>query len=294
MAEEQRPRLGRGLAALIGDAGDDSALIGRVRQPQAGQRKIPIAFLSSSGRNPRKHFASDELDELAQSIKEKGVLQPILVRPAAQERDRFEIVAGERRWRAAQRAGLHEVPVVVVEVSDRDALEIAIIENVQRTDLDPIEEAGGYQQLIAEFSYSQEDLAKIIGKSRSHVANTLRLLNSSDKIQGLLREGRLTAGHVRAVMNAPNADELAEKIAGLQLSVRAAEDMAQKERGSVSRRPRAGKVEKDADTRALEKSLTEALGLTVTITHRGEAGGKLEIAYQTLDQLDHACRRIQG
>ena len=293
MADEPRPRLGRGLAALIGDVGDDSALTDRLRTPAAGQRKVSIAFLKASGRNPRKNFAADELEDLANSIKEKGVLQPILVRPLALQRDHFEIGAGERRWRAAQMAGLHDVPVVVVEVSDRDALEIAIIENVQRADLDPIEEAGGYQQLIAEFKYSQDELAKVIGKSRSHVANTLRLLNTTPKIQTLLQEGKLSAGHVRAVMNAPNADDLADKVATLQLSVRAAEELAQQDRGQVQTRPRGAKAEKDADTRALEKSLSEALGLSVTISHRSDSGGKIEIAYKTLEQLDHLCQRIQ-
>ena len=294
MAEEHRPRLGRGLAALIGDAGDDTALVQRIRAPAGGQRKVPTAFLHASGRNPRRHFAEDDLGELTQSVKEKGVLQPILVRTSPKERDHFEIIAGERRWRAAQRAGLHDVPIVVIEADDRDALEIAIIENVQRADLDPIEEANGYQQLISEFNYAQDDLAKVIGKSRSHVANTLRLLTASDKIQGLLRDGKLTAGHARAVMTSPNAEELAAKVADLQLSVRAAEELAQQERGNVARRPRKPADSKDADTRVLEKSLSEALGLDVVISHRGDRGGKLEIAYKTLEQLDHLCRRLQS
>lgn len=293
-AEEHRPRLGRGLAALIGDVGDDSALAERIRSPSAGQRKVPIAFLHASGRNPRKHFGNDDLDELTQSIREKGILQPIVVRVSPKNKEHFEIIAGERRWRAGQKAGLHDVPVIVVQASDRDALEIAIIENVQRADLDPVEEAHGYQQLISEFKYTQEDLAKVIGKSRSHVANTLRLLNTSPQIQALMREGKLTAGHVRAIMNAPNADELAAKIASLNLSVRAAEELAQEERGASVSRPRKSAVEKDADTKALEKTLSEALGLTVSIAHRGEKGGKLEIAYKTLDQLDHLCHRLKG
>ena len=294
MADEQRPRLGRGLAALIGDVSDDSAVVQRLRPAQGGQRSVPIAFVHASARNPRKKFSEDSLDELAQSIREKGVLQPLLVRTSAKNREHFEILAGERRWRAAQKAGLHEVPIVVREASDRDALEIAIIENVQRADLDPIEEASGYQQLIAEFKYSQEELAKAIGKSRPHVANTLRLLNVSEKIQTLLREGKLSAGHVRAVMNAPNADELAARVAELQLSVRAAEELAQGERSKAGQKPARATAEKDADTRVLEKTLSDALGLAVVITHRGDRGGKVEIAYKSLDQLDHLCRRLQS
>lgn len=294
MAEDHRPRLGRGLAALIGDVGDDQALMNRVRAPAGGARKVPTAFLLASGRNPRKTFGDGDLEELAQSVKEKGVLQPIIVRNSPKERERFEIIAGERRWRAAQRVGLHEVPVVVIEASDRDALEIAIIENVQRADLDPVEEAFGYQQLISEFKYAQEDLARIIGKSRSHVANTLRLLNTSEKIQSLLKTGKLSAGHARAVMSAPNADELAVKVADLQLSVRAAEELAQGERGEAARRPRKAKAEKDADTRALEKILSDTLGLHVSILHRGEGGGKVEISYKTLEQLDDICKRLRG
>jgi ParB family transcriptional regulator, chromosome partitioning protein len=292
MAEENRNRLGRGLAALLGDVGDEGAVVDRAR---GGPRRVPVAFLRPNPRNPRKIFKEADLESLAQSIKEKGVVQPILVRAVAGERDRYEIVAGERRWRAAQRVGLHEVPIVVIEASDRDSLEIALIENIQRADLDPLEEAQGYQALMSEFSYTQDDLAKVIGKSRSHVANTLRLLTVSDKIKAYLRDGSLSAGHARAIMNAPNAEALADKIVADGLSVRDAEGLGQVEKGvEPTRRPRAAKADKDADTKALEKALSDSLGLHLTIADRGPAGGVVQIKYRTLEQLDELCRRLQG
>jgi ParB family chromosome partitioning protein len=287
-------RLGRGLAALMGDMGDETEAVERVR---GGSRKVATAYLRPNARNPRKLFIESELEALAESIREKGIIQPILVREVKGERDRYEIIAGERRWRAAQRVGLHQVPVVVIEATDRESLEYAIIENVQRADLDPLEEAAGYQQLIGEFGYTQEHLAQVIGKSRSHVANTIRLLGVTDKIKGYLRDGRLTAGHARAVMNAPDPDGLAERIVSEKLSVREAEELASTTRvdrgGSMpTRRPRS--TSKDADTVALEKALAETLGLKVTISHKGDAGGKVEIRYRELDQLDEICRRLQA
>jgi len=195
MAHDERSRLGRGLAALIGDVGDESASIERTR----AQKRVPIEFLKPNPRNPRRHFAEAELDELTASIRERGIIQPILVRTTRGAIDQYEIVAGERRWRAAQRAGLHDVPIVLLEVSDREALELAIIENVQRADLNALEEAGGYQALADEFKYSQDDIAKIVGKSRSHVANTLRLMKLPDSVQSFIRDGKLSAGHARAL-----------------------------------------------------------------------------------------------
>ena len=281
MAEEpQRSRLGRGLAALIGDVGEEN--LGRA----GAQRRLPISFLRPNPRNPRRDFAPADLDELAESIRAKGLLQPILARPVPGARDAFEIVAGERRWRAAQRAGLHEVPVVVIEASDRESLELAIIENVQRTDLNPLEEAVGYERLMAEFEYQQADLAKIIGKSRSHVANTLRLLKLPESVKRHLREGRLTAGHARSLVSQEDPEALAERIVAQGLTVREAEALAQERRA-----PRAPRPEKDADVRALEKSLSDALGLRVSIQARGEAG-EIRIAYGTLEQLDEICRRL--
>src|SRR6187431_931575 len=191
MADEARSRLGRGLAALIGDVGDEAAVLERTRS----QRRVPIEFLKPNPRNPRRAFADAELDELAASIRERGIIQPILVRTVRGAIDQYEIVAGERRWRASQRAGLHDVPVVLLEVTDREALELAIIENVQRADLNALEEANGYQALVDEFKYSQDDVAKIVGKSRSHVANTLRLMKLPDSVQTLIRDGKISAGH---------------------------------------------------------------------------------------------------
>ncbi len=292
MSEDGKTRLGRGLAALIGDMGDEAALLDRAR---GGTRKILLDLLTSNPRNPRKFFREDELEDLIASVREKGVIQPILVRPLRGSPDKYEIIAGERRWRAAQKAQLHEVPIVVIDATDRESLEIAIIENVQRADLDPLEEADGYEQLIEEFSYTQEDLAKVIGKSRSHVANTLRLRSLPDSVKGLVRSGALSAGHARAVVGAPDLEILAQKIADLGLSVRDAEALALESKGSTAvERPRARKGEKDADTLALEESLSVCLGMKVSIQHRGKRGGKLEIVYRGMDQLDEICRRLQG
>src|ERR1044072_4419069 len=205
MAEEARSRLGRGLAALIGDVGDESASLELTRS----QKRVPIEFVKPNPRNPRRHFAEVDLDELAGSIRERGIIQPILVRTVRGAMDQYEIVAGERRWRAAQRAGLHDVPVVLLEVSDKESLEIAIIENVQRADLNPLEEANGYASLAEEFNYSQDEIAKIVGKSRPHVANTLRLLKLSDAVKAYINAGQLSAGHARLLVGQPNAEELA-------------------------------------------------------------------------------------
>ncbi len=285
MAEETRPRLGRGLAALIGDAGEEGAAIARSR----GQKKVPIAFLRPNPRNPRRSFNEAELEDLTHSIRAKGVIQPILVRTLAGLADAYEIIAGERRWRAAQKAGLHEVPVITVEADDKQALELAIIENVQRTDLNALEEAMGYRQLEREFGYSQSELAKVISKSRSHVANTLRLLNLPEKTKRLLAEGAISAGHARALLTIAEADAIAERIVAQGLSVRDVEKIAQKAAGRPSRKTSQGK---DGDTRALEKTLTNALGLLVTIAHRGETG-EVRIRYKSLDQLDDLCRKLK-
>ena len=207
MAEETRSRLGRGLAALMGDVGSETNDANRNR---TGTRKVPTEFLRPNARNPRKTFEEVDLEELASSIREKGIIQPIVVREQAGLADVFEIIAGERRWRAAQRAGLHEVPIIVVEASDRDALEMAIIENVQRADLNPIEEAAGYERLMAEFDYAQADLGKMIGKSRSHIANTLRLMKLPDSVKELLRSGQLSAGHGRALLAVTNPEQVAK------------------------------------------------------------------------------------
>lgn len=285
---EERRRLGRGLAALLGDVAEPEAELG---QRPGGQKRVPIELIHPNPRNPRRSFAEQDLADLAQSIREKGVVQPILVRPAKAQANHYEIIAGERRWRASQRAGQHEIPVIVQEVSDKEALELAIIENVQRSDLNPIEEAVGYDQLIAEFDYTQQDLGQVIGKSRSHVANTLRLLKLPEPVKEHLREGRLTAGHARALVTAADPEGLAQKIVDEGLTVRDAEALAQAPKADEAKPIRVRK-DKDADTLALEKTLSDVLGLTVTIDHR-DPGGELRIKYRTLDQLDDLCRRLQ-
>jgi len=290
-AEEKiRPRLGRGLAALIGDVGDETSAIERAR----GQKRVSIGFLRPNPKNPRLRFGEQDLEDLSASIREKGVIQPILVRPVSGSFDAYEIIAGERRWRAAQRAGLHDVPVTVVEASDRESLELAIIENVQREDLNAIEEAVGYDRLTEEFGYSQNDLAKVIGKSRSHVANTMRLLKLPDSVKAAVQSGDLTAGHARALLSVGNAEEVARHVIERGLTVRDAEAIAQaqaEEAGRISKpRPR---QDKDADTLALQQTLSDVLGLKVTLDHRGD-GGELRIRYKSLEQLDDLCRRLQG
>ena len=295
MAEEAvRSRLGRGLAALIGDVGEEVAAVERSR----GQRRVPIEFLRPNPRNPRKSFDEQELEDLAGSIREKGIIQPILVRTLPGMADVYEIIAGERRWRAGQRAGLHEVPVLLVEAGDREALELAIIENVQRSDLNALEEALGYEQLVAEFGYAQADLARIIGKSRSHVANTLRLLKLPDAVKGMVAQGQLSAGHARALLSVPEPEGTAKRVVERGLNVRDVERLAQDEVAVAAQRAKAPsaatpKPDKDADTRALEKALEDALGMVVAIQH-GSRGGELRIRYKTLEQLDSVCHRLRG
>lgn len=294
MAEEQgRSRLGRGLAALIGDVGEEIGAIERAR----GQRRVPVEFLRPSARNPRRSFTEADLDDLTASIKERGILQPIIVRTIPGMIDAYEIIAGERRWRAAQRAELHDVPVLLVEADDREALEIAIVENVQRADLNAIEEAAGYERLIAEFGYTQNDLARVIGKSRSHVANTLRLSKLPEPVRQMVSEGAVSAGHARALLSVSDPEFMAKKIVADGLSVRDIERIVQEEaRGETKSAVPAAKPKaaKDADTRALEKALEEALGLAVTISHRANGSGEVKIGYKTLDQLDALCRRLKA
>ncbi|QFU14976.1 ParB/RepB/Spo0J family partition protein [Microvirga thermotolerans] len=291
MAEEAKPRLGRGLAALIGEVGDEIGVVERGR----GQRKVPVAFLRPNPRNPRKHFADGELQELSQSIKDRGIIQPIVVRPVPKTPDAYEIVAGERRWRAAQAAGLHEVPVVVVDIDDKTSLEYAILENVQRADLNPIEEAQGYSRLMAEFSYTQEKLSKVIGKSRSHIANMMRLSDLPEPVKTLLVNRQITAGHGRALLSVKDPVAVAKRILDQGLSVRQVEEIAQADQAEATPKLETKsvkfKAEKDPDTRALEKALEDVLGLAVSIDHRGQ-GGELRIRYKTLEQLDGLCRRL--
>ena len=286
-----RSRLGRGLASLMGDVGVESQTNERGAR---SQRKVPIEFVRANPRNPRKLFSETELVELADSIRERGIIQPIVVR--ARGADSYEIIAGERRWRAAQRAGLHELPIVVLDVTDAEALELAIIENVQRSDLNALEEATGYQSLAKEYSHTQEDIAKIVGKSRSHIANTLRLLNLPERVKAYINSGKLTAGHARMLVGQPNAEELADQIVNQDLNVREVEAIARQM--SKQQHAKSGKAAaaaaKDPDTAALEERLGNALGLTVTISHRASGSGSLQVKYRTLEQLDDVIARLEA
>ena len=288
---EDRSRLGRGLAALIGDMAAETS----VDRPSRGQRRLPTAALRPNPRNPRRAFPNAELDELVASLRERGIIQPIVVRPVHNAADVYEIIAGERRWRAAQRAGLHEVPVVIIEANDAEALQLAIIENVQRADLNPLEEAEGYRSLIEEFGNSQDEIAKIVGKSRSHVANTLRLLKLPETIKSYIHAGKLFAGHARMLIGQPDAERLAEEIVTHGLYVRQVESLAREnaERGGKSRGARAMRGSgKNANLIALEKRISDALGLAVTIKE-AKRGGVLSIRYRNLDQLDDVLRRLE-
>jgi len=298
--DPSRRRLGRGLAALIGNIDvPDIAASEAVAEPErrvvSSEKFLPIELVHRNPHNPRRHFSDEELDNLAQSIREHGIVQPVVVRPSPVDNDQYELIAGERRWRAAQRAELTQIPVIIRDVDDRTALELAIIENVQRADLNPIEEALGYQLLIDDHGYTQADLAQVIGKSRSHVANTLRLLKLDNDVQQFLTEGKLSAGHARCLILADNPLELAQHIMDEGLSVRQAEALATKlarqEVQNTHPTPR-GEESKDADTRALERRLGDILGLRVDIKF-GAQGGNIRISYKTLDQLDAVCRRLE-
>jgi ParB family chromosome partitioning protein len=282
-----KSRLGRGLASLIGEPVQGQAAL----PPEGEQRLVPTADLKAGRLNPRKDFRDEELAELAESIRSKGLVQPIIVRPAA---GGYEIVAGERRWRAAQKAGLHTVPVIARDLTDKEVLELAIIENVQRADLNAIEEATGYRELIERFSYSQEALSDIIGKSRSHVANTLRLLKLPEAVQAMVQDGRMTAGHARALVGREDAEAIARRILDESLNVRQVEALVQD--GGSSETESSGGVrstrEKDADTRAFEKELSSVLGLKVEIKRGSGESGNLVIKFGNFDQLDYIRMRL--
>lgn len=284
----QKSRLGRGLASLIGDAPVTQPRI----PPEGEQRMVPIEQIRAGKLNPRKTFKEDELAELADSIREKGLVQPILVRPEPGASNSYEIVAGERRWRASQRAGLHTIPVIVRDLADQEVLELAIIENVQRADLNPIEEAAGYQELIERYAYTQERLAEVIGKSRSHLANTLRLLKLPTSVQSMVENGKLTAGHARALVGREDAEAMAERIIESQLNVRDVEALVQAgtEAVQTTRRVR----DKDADTKAFEKELADMLGLKVEIRRGSGESGVLQIKYGNFDQLEYIRLRLMG
>jgi ParB family transcriptional regulator, chromosome partitioning protein len=291
MNQVQKKRLGRGLAALIGDDVIESAIAVNASEPAAvtlatGLRQVPVELLVANPNNPRRVFAEDDIESLSRSLRDKGLLQPILVRPKG---DHYEIVAGERRWRAAQRANIHTVPVLIRDLDDRETLEIAIIENVQRADLNPLEEARAYKMLMDQYDYTQQQLADSIGKSRSHIANTMRLLQLPESVLSQVEGGTLSAGHARAIVATENPQDLAEQIIKLGLSVRQAEDLTRDQ--AARPKKKMASAEKDADTRALESSVTAALGLTVAIDHKGPAGS-VTICYKTLEQLELIAHRL--
>ena len=277
--------LGRGLTALMGDAAQPG-------EARPAERTIAVERIHPNPHQPRRHFDEVSLEELAASIRSKGVIQPLVLRPHPEIPENYEIVAGERRWRAAQRAQVHSVPAVIRELDDTEVLEIAIIENVQRSDLNPIEEALGFRQLIDRFGHTQERLAQAIGRSRSHIANVLRLLSLPEEVLDLVRSGRLTAGHARALITTPDPARLAREVLAKDLSVRETERLAS---GPRPARKTVAVPDKDADTRALERDLGATLGMTVSIAHGpGGDGGTLSVRYRSLDQLDELCRRLAG
>nr|WP_047167274.1 ParB/RepB/Spo0J family partition protein [Sphingomonas sp. Y57] len=293
-ADGPRRGLGRGLSSLLGEVAAEQPIAPGAERP-SGIRMIQVADIKPNPSQPRRHFDDTALDELAASIGARGLIQPIVVRthPSA---GGYQIIAGERRWRAAQRARIHELPAIVRELSDAQTFELAIVENVQRQDLNAIEEAEAYQRLIGDFGHTQEMLGKLVGKSRSHVANLMRLLDLPKPVRDMVADGRLSMGHARALVTAPNAEELAEHVVTQQLSVRDAEKLVQAGRpGNAAPKPVAPRPAQpaDADIAALERHLGDILGLKVTIEH-GEKGGRIGIAYSTLDQLDLVCQRLSG
>lgn len=296
MADKKlKPRgLGRGLSALMADVTADPVASGEnlARRPDM---LVPIERLKPNPDQPRRTFNAEDLNDLSASVKEKGIIQPLIVRKVGED---YQIVAGERRWRAAQQAQLHEVPVLVRELDDTEVLEIAIIENIQRADLNAVEEAAGYRQLMDRFGHTQEKLAEALGKSRSHIANLLRLLSLPEDVQDMVKEGQLSAGHARALITADNASELARQVMRGALSVRATEALVKKQqRGDqpAVERPKPVKPEKDADTKALEGDLSAMLGMKVIIDHKpGGETGQITIKYDTLDQLDEICGRLSS
>jgi ParB family chromosome partitioning protein len=299
-AKRPRPGLGRGLGALLGDIAREAPIRPGDQPTPGGVRMLPVGSLQPHPDQPRRHFEEAALDELAASIAARGLIQPIVVRPHGKD---YQIVAGERRWRAAQRARLHEVPVVVRDFDDAQTLEVALIENIQRQDLNAIEEAQAYQRLAGEFGHTQEALAKIVHKSRSHVANLLRLLELPDTVQGQVVSGALSMGHARALLGADDVESLADQVIARGLSVRETEKLTREAKGGSRKgsegsekgaaKASAGPDAVDADIAALESQLADLLGLSVRIAH-GEKGGTLTLSYSTLDQLDMVCQRLTG
>lgn len=292
MADKKAERrgLGRGLSALMADVGAGPQAAEEA--PRRADLLVPIELIEPNPDQPRRDFPAEALEELAASIREKGVIQPLIVRENPRKSGTYEIVAGERRWRAAQLAQLHELPVVVREVSDTELLELAIIENIQRADLNAVEEAMGYRQLMDRFGHTQEKLAEALSKSRSHIANLLRLLNLPEPVLGWLREGKLSAGHARALVATADPTSLARDVIAKGLSVRETERLAMAPKQKKGQGQRQHRTEKDADTRVLEQDLSANLGMQVVIDHKGPGGGSLSISYKTLEQLDELCQLL--
>lgn len=291
-SKSARRGLGRGLSALMAEMDLDAP----ISEAPRDRSLIPIEQIAANPDQPRRNFDPEALQELAESLKQHGVLQPLIVRPHPQDEGLYQLVAGERRWRAAQMAQLHEVPVIIRDLSDTEVLEVAIIENIQRADLNAIEEAASFRQLMDRFGHTQERLADALNKSRSHIANLLRLLTLPDPVQDMVKDGRLTAGHARALITAPNPVQLARRVIEKGMSVRETEEMARKLSQPEAQKPQsaARKPEKDADTRALEADLSAQLKMRVSISHAGMDGGQVTITYKDLDQLDRLCQALGG
>lgn len=295
--KNERRGLGRGLSALMAEVGADISFAGREASPPPvaeaqGVQTVPIESLRPNPNQPRRRFDAALLSELEESIREKGIIQPLIVRPDPANAAGYEIVAGERRWRAAQNARLHEVPVLVKSFSDSEVLEIAIVENIQRAELSPLEEALGYKQLMERFGHTQEKIAEALGKSRSYIANLLRLLNLPEEIREMLESGALSVGHARALITAPDPVGLARKVVQGGLSVRQTEELARKIHEPRKERGPTASKEKDADTKVLEDDLSANLGMSVVIDHRAGGEGQVIIRYKTLEQLDQLCQLL--
>ena len=292
MKKVERRGLGRGLSALMADVASDSPA---AAAPRPAEQSVPIEKIVPNPDQPRRSFTEEALAELADSIRAKGVIQPLIVRPNPRQTGTWEIVAGERRWRAAQRAQLHELPVIVRDFDDTEVLEVAIIENIQRADLNPVEEAAGYRQLMDRFGHTQEKLSQALGKSRSHIANLLRLLTLPDDVLEMLRSGTLTAGHARTLVTVEDPTDLAREIVRKGLSVREAEALVKRAKAGPTRHRQTHVPAKDADTRVLETDLAAALGMKVSIDHDAVTGeGRLTVRYRSLDELDELCGRLSA
>lgn len=295
MVGRRNTGLGRGLSALMADVTAPEPPAGETRAPRKPDMLVPIEKISPNPDQPRRQFSRDRLEDLAASIREKGIIQPLILRRSPRDAEGYEIVAGERRWRAAQIAQLHDVPALIRDYDDTEALEVAIIENIQRADLNAIEEAAGYRDLMERFGHTQEKLAEALGKSRSHIANQIRLLTLPEEVQEMLREGALSAGHARALITAEDPAALARRVVAKGLSVRDVEKLAKVRRGESEPKPAQSQPEKDADTRALEADLSAALGMKVSIDHKpGGQAGRITVRYGDLDGLDEICRRLSA